>query len=407
MALYRYTARDSHGTLIEGEMEAPTVDEVANRLAQDGATPITIEGTELTPRTSALVSRLFGEQRLELDDIILFCQQMYTLTRTGVPLMRGVAGLAESTRNRFFREVLERLTNDISIGHSLSTAMGNFPKVFNPFVISMVNIGENTGRLDEAFRQLARYLEMEKETRARIRSALRYPVMVLVAIAIAMVVINYFVIPAFSAVFAGINVELPWPTRVLITVSAFFVEQWYLLPALIIGIVAAVRYYLATATGRLGWDRIKLRLPLVGNIILRSTLARFARTFAMSVRSGVPLIQTLVIVSHVADNEYVASRILSMREGIENGDSLTRTAAATGLFTPLVLQMLSVGEESGALEEMLDEAADFYDRDVDYDLRNLSAAIEPLLIVAVGLLVLVLALGVFLPMWDLTVLTRH
>jgi MSHA biogenesis protein MshG len=175
----------------------------------------------------------------------------------------------------------------------------------------------------------------------------------------------------------------------------------------VIAAVIGIRYYVRTDEGRYLWDRMKLKLPIVGDLIHRATMGRFARAFAMSVGSGVPLIQALTVVSRAVDNEYVGSRILSMRNGVERGDTLTRTASATGLFTPLVIQMLAVGEETGAVDHMLAEAADFYEREVDYDLKNLTTAIEPILLTAVGILVLILALGIFLPMWDLTQLARQ
>jgi MSHA biogenesis protein MshG len=274
-------------------------------------------------------------------------------------------------------------------------------------MISMVRVGENTGKLDIAFQQLAQYLEMERDTRNRIKAALRYPTFVVVAIMAAIGIVNVFVIPAFARVFEGMKMDLPWQTRLLIGLSDFTVAFWPYMLGLLIAAIIGARYYIKTPNGKYRWDRAKLQIPVVGGIINRALLARFARSFAMASKSGVPLIQGLTVVARAVDNDFVAEKILSMRNGIERGDSLTRTAIATGMFTPLVLQMLSVGEETGAVDEMLDEVADFYEREVDYDLKNLSQAIEPILIIAVGILVLILALGVFLPMWDITQLARR
>jgi MSHA biogenesis protein MshG len=298
-------------------------------------------------------------------------------------------------------EVLEEITSDLESGRELSTALARFPRIFSTLFQSMVRVGENTGQLDETFLRIGQYLELEKETRERVKSALRYPTIVIVAIALAIGIINVLVIPAFAQVFSRWSMELPWATRILISTSDFFVAYWvHLLVAAGIG-VFALRRYLATDHGRYRWDKLKLRLPVVGSIIHRATLGRFARAFSISFRAGVPLIQSLTVISRALDNEYVGDRVLQMRNGIERGDTLTRTAASTGLFTPLVLQMMAVGEESGALDDLLEEVAGFYEREVDYELKNLSAAIEPILIVAVGVMVLMLALGVFLPMWDL------
>jgi MSHA biogenesis protein MshG len=265
----------------------------------------------------------------------------------------------------------------------------------------MVRVGETTGRMDEAFLQLARYLEREKDTRDQVKTAMRYPKMVVGAITIAMVIINIWVIPTFARVFKGFGAELPLPTQILIGISDFMVAYWYLLLALLVASIVAFKRYVRTERGEYQYDKFKLRVPLVGSILNRALLARFARAFAMSMKSGVPIVQSLASVARAVDNVYVSGHIDDMRTGIERGDNLTHTAHTTHMFTPLVLQMMAVGEETGAIDEMMEEVADFYDREVDYDLKALSSKLEPILIVIIGVMVLVLALGVFLPMWDL------
>jgi len=333
--------------------------------------------------------------------LILFCRQMYALNKAGVPLVRGLRSLTESTAHPLLHEVLERIVEDVQAGRELSTAMAAHPRVFSNLMVAMARVGENTGRLEEAFLRMGQYLELERDTRERIGAALRYPLLVIVAIGIAIGVVNILVIPAFAGVFARAKAELPLPTRVLIAISDVFVAWW---PLMLGGlVVAAIGAYawLQTPAGRYRWDKWKLSLPVVGSIVHRATLSRFARAFAMAASAGVPLLQTLAVVSRAVGNEFVGDRVLQMRNGVERGDTLTRTAAATNLFTPLTLQMLGVGEETGQVDAMLEEVAGFYEREVDYEIKNLSAAIEPILIVAVGLMVLVVALGVFLPMWDL------
>ena len=273
--------------------------------------------------------------------------------------------------------------------------------VFTTLFISMVSVGENTGQLDQAFRQLAGYLELERETRKRIKQATRYPLFVLIAMSVALVVINLLVIPAFAKVFEQFHADLPWPTRVLIGTSQFFQDFWWLLLLLAGGSLYAFFKWIETDAGALKWDATKLRLPIVGGIFERIALARFTRTFAMMYKAGVPLLQTLSINSASVGNRHIGQAILGMREGVERGEALTRTASSSGLFTPLVLQMMAVGEETGALDDLFVEVADFYEQEVDYDLKQLASAIEPILIVAMGIMVLILALGVFLPMWEL------
>lgn len=408
MPRYRYKARNRSGEAMEGYLEAQSPDAVASDLVAAGAVPVDIvlAPTSANPLDS-LRARLSGGRPPSLSDLLMFSRQMYTLTKAGVPIMRAMGGLAETTRNAMLGNALRDVANSLESGRDLGGSLARHPHIFSSLFVNIVQVGENTGRLDQSFLQISEYLELEKLTRERIKAALRYPSFVIIAISIAIGVINVLVIPAFAKVFANFQLELPWATKVLIATSNFTVAYW---PYLLAGLAAAiygVRRYVRTPKGRYTWDKYKLRLPIVGSIILRATLGRFARSFAMAFRAGVPLIQALTVVARAVDNDFVAERITVMRNGIERGDSLTRTAAATGMFTPLVLQMLAVGEETGAVDDLLQEVAEFYEREVDYDLKNLSAAIEPILIVAVGILVLILALGVFLPMWDLTQVARH
>lgn len=403
MPLFRYKARSARGDLLEGTLEAGSAQAVATQLLNSGVTPVSI----VQPASgSSPLAPLRGLARLGsrpgLDDLILFSRQMYALMKSGIPIVRGMQGLTQSSRNPAMARVLNDVTENLESGRELSNALGHHPEVFPSIILSTVRVGENTGRLDEAFLQISQYLEAEKDTRQRVKSALRYPTLVIVAIAVAVGIVNALVVPAFAEVFERSNVALPLPTRILIAVSDFFAVHWPVLAGVLIVALFGFKGWARTDRGRYRWDKWKLRLPVFGDIVHRATLARFARAFALASRAGVPIVQTLTVVSRALDNEYVGDRVLEMRNGIERGDSLTRTATATGLFTPLVLQMLAVGEETGAVEEMLEEVAGFYEREVDYDLKNLSAAVEPVLIVAVGALVLLLALGVFLPMWDLS-----
>jgi MSHA biogenesis protein MshG len=271
----------------------------------------------------------------------------------------------------------------------------------------MIQVGESTGSLDQAFLQIAQYLEREKDMRERVKSALRYPVIVLVAMTIAIAILNVFVIPAFARVYAGFRIELPWPTKLLIASSDFTIAYWYVVLAAVLAAAVAVRLYVNTPEGRYRWHRLKLRLPVVGRIVYRATLGRFAQALGVMIRAGVPLAQAMTVVSRAVDNDFVAERILQMRDGVERGETIARTAVATGMFPSLVVQMIRVGEESGAVDELLANVADYYEREVDYDLKNLSTAIQPLLVVVLGVLVLILALGVFLPMWDLVQVARQ
>ena len=407
MPLFAYKARNSRGDSIKGEIEAASADALASQLINSGNTPIEIRETQAKTDTWGELKRKLGTSKPTLDDLILFCRQMYTLSKAGVPIIRGITGLAETTKNITLSDALKSILLELESGRELSSAMAMQGNLFSSLMISMVKVGENTGKLDVAFLQLAQYLELERDTRNRVKAAMRYPMFVLIAISLAIGIVNVFVIPAFAGVFKGMKMELPWQTKALIGISDFTVAYWPYMLGLIIIAVFSFNNYIKSPNGKYKWDRAKLRFPIVGSIITRALLSRFARSFAMASKSGVPLIQALTVVARAVDNDYVSEKILSMRNGIERGDSLTRTAIATGLFTPLVLQMLSVGEETGAVDDMLNEVADFYEREVDYELKNLSQAIEPILIVAIGILVLILALGIFLPMWELTSLAKR
>lgn len=402
MATFRYSGRNADGAKVAGIVDGNSAEAVASELLGQSITPLTIEAQNAVDAdVFASIGEFLRRKHVDLDELIIFCRQMYSLAKAGVPIIRAIAGLGESNRNLYFREVLQKVRSDLEGGVSMAVALNAHPKVFGTLFVSMISVGENTGQLDQAFRQLASYLELERETRKRIKQATRYPLFVLSAMAVALTVINLFVIPAFSKVFAQFNAQLPLPTRILIATSQFFQDYWWLLALLLGGSLYAFFKWIETEAGALKWDQLKLRLPIVGGIFERIALARFTRTFAMMYKAGVPLLQTLSINSASVGNKYIGQAILGMRESVERGEALTRSASASGLFTPLVLQMMAVGEETGALDDLFVEVADFYEQEVDYDLKQLADAIEPILIVAMGVMVLILALGVFLPMWEL------
>ncbi len=408
MAIFAYRGRNGQGALIEGNIEAPSASAAASRLSGDGVIPLAIEERAEEKKGSASNSSLqiLFKRKVDLPDLIMFSRQMYSLSRAGVPILRAFVNLADSAANPELGKILRIVSDDLASGQNLATAMAKHENVFSSFYVSMVHVGENTGRLDAVFMQLANHLERDLETRKRIASAFRYPTFVLIAVSVAIAIINLMVIPAFAKIFASFHAQLPWATRILLGTSHFFTTYWPLLTVAIIVGTFSWRRYIATEKGRLFWDGIKLRIPIIGDIVHRALLGRFARTFATMSRAGVPLTTALNVVSRVVDNAFVGEKIRGMSIGIERGESITRNAAASNMFSPLVLQMLAVGEETGAIDELLEEVADFYDREVDYDLKRMADRIEPIMIVFVGILVLILALGVFLPMWDMASAAR-
>lgn len=402
MALFEYDGRTASGDAIRGRMESASAIGVATELSAKGIIPLRITVSK-TREIQALVDlrRWWHRQQISLVDTIMFCRQMATLTRSGVPITRALRGLSETLRNPELQRVLGEVADDLEKGFELANALQRHPAIFSNLFIAVVHIGETSGRLEESFEQLHGYLSLEHETRKRIQSALRYPTLVLASIFIAIAVINVFVIPPFAKLFASFGADLPLATRVLITTSRLSSDHWHVGLASIAIATWLVRRASSSPAGRLWWHRVQLRIPLIGSILERALLARFCRTLAITLGSGLPITRCLSIASRAVDNDHVGVRILKMREEIEAGDTLPAAAYSSRLFTPLVLQMLSVGEETGAVENTLGEVASYYEREVDYDLKQLGDAIEPIMIVFVGALVLCLALGVYLPMWEM------
>jgi len=397
---YTYRGRDRSGQEVRGKLDAPSRDDAARSLMGMGVTPLQITEAVAAAGIGIRFAGFF-EEKPKHDDVMLFCRQIYSLLKAGVPIMRALAGLQESAANLAMKKVLQDLRESLDSGRELSAAMARHPKVFSAFAVNMVRVGEMTGMLEEIFLRLFYHMEFERFMRDQVKSALRYPSFVIVAMSIAMVIINIWVIPAFAKVFAGFGAELPLMTRILIGFSDFMVANWIYLLLGLAGAIFGFRSWVATRAGRYDWDRIKLRIPIAGKIVIKATLARFARSFALAAKSGVPVIQALSNVAQTVDNAYIADKIERMRDGVERGESVLRSAIATGIFTPVVIQMIAVGEESGSLDDMLQEVAEMYQREVEYELKTLSQQIEPILIVFLGIMVLILALGIFLPMWDL------
>ena len=404
MASFAYRGRNGAGEIVQGVMEGATAGAIADQLAGNGVVPMEIKATtaaaDKAGSGAGFEIKLF-KQKVEHMDVLLFSRQIHTLLRAGVPIMRALAGLQESSANPAMREVLQDVRESLDSGREMSLSLARHPKVFSPFYLSMVRVGEMTGRLEEVFIRLFDHLAFERFMKDQVKSALRYPSFVVAAMAIAIVIVNMFVIPAFAKVFKGFGAELPLMTRMLIGFSDFMLAWW---PALLVAIIASVfgfNTWRRTPAGRYTWDRFKMRIPIAGKIVQKATLARFAASFALASRSGVPIIQALTNVAETVDNAYISAKVEKMRDGVERGESILRTSITAGIFTPVVLQMIAVGEESGALDDMMKEVADMYQSEVEYELKTLAQQIEPILIVSLGIMVLILALGIFLPLWDL------
>ena len=405
MPNFAYRGRDAGGQMTQGIQEGLTSAAVADALVSRGIIPLSINPAADGAKAAAPGAKSgdieFFKPKVLHQDVLMFTRQIYTLLKSGVPIMRALAGLQESSINPAMKAVIQDVREGLDSGREFSVAMARHPKVFSPFYLSMVRVGEMTGRLEEVFIRLFDHLEFEAFMKRQVASALRYPTFVIIAMVVALFVINIFVIPAFAKVFASFKTELPLMTRILMGFSTFMVNYWPVLLGAMGAAIFSFRQWVSTAAGRLKWDRIKLDIPIAGQIIRKATLARFARSFALALRSGVPIIQALTTVSLTVDNDFISKKVEDMREGVERGESILRVVTKAGVFTPVVMQMIAVGEESGALDEMLEEVGAMYQSEVEYELKTLSQKIEPILIIFLGVVVMILALGIFLPIWDL------
>ena len=418
MSRFTYTARSPLG-VVQGVQEAASASAVADILVSKGLTPLNIkqDGGGGSGGATAQASGgglsgpvnlrgLFGPKVTTMD-LMIFTRQLHTLLKAGVPILRALSGLHDTATNPAMKQTLLDLRRSLESGVELSSSMALNPKVFDNFYVSMVKVGESSGRLDEVFLRLFQHLEFETFMRQQVKSALRYPTFVIIAMVGAIGVINVMVIPAFSGVFSALGAGLPLPTKILIATSNFTINHGWLLLLMAAAGFMAFRMWIKTPAGRMIWHRAILKMPLVGPIVSKAALARFSRAFALSLRSGVPLERALTGVAYTADNVFMSSRIEALRDHVTRGEPLAHAAAASGIFTPIVLQMIAIGEETGMVDDLLEEVGELYGNEVEYALKTLSQQIEPILIIFLGVVVLVLALGVFLPMWDLGSAAMH
>jgi len=347
MPRFVYVARNHRLESMSGEIEAESADKVAEQLLNSDLTPITIEAPDERKSPLEILSDALRSKKVSSDELVIFSRQLYSLTRAGIPIVRSLHGLSQSVHSAYFSEVLKIIVGDVESGQELNAAFARHRHIFPPLFISIIRVCENSGKLDQSLLQLSEFLELDKRNKQALKSALRYPTIVLLTMIVALAIINIFVIPAFAGVFEGFGADLPLATKILLGLSNFTVAFWPHILVVAIAASLATRAWLNTEAGRYKWDRMKLKVPLFGSLILRGTLGRFARSLGLASQSGVPLLQGLKLVAGTLDNAFLEDRVLFMCAGIEHGESLSRTAVAAGIFTPLVIQMLAVGEETG------------------------------------------------------------
>jgi len=399
---YSYRARDGQGRLIEEELEATSRLEVEDKLRHLEYIPIQIN--ELRDRKKKIV---LLKKKVKLTDMALMFRQMATMINAGLPIVATLTIVAKQTANPTLEESLNHVRYRVEAGASLSEALAEFPDIFTQLHIHMIKVAEEAGLLGTILDRLSLIVEHEQETRDRVKSATRYPKIVVFGLGVAFVVLMSFVVPRFAGIYSKFKVDLPLPTRVMVGMNNIFQHFWW--AVIIAGILAflGIRYILSTSEGRRKWDTLRLRFYVFGPLMLKISMSRFSRILSMMIRSGVPIVQALQNVGATMENVVLENTVKLIEEAIIEGKSLAEPMAVSRYFPDMVVQMVSVGEQTGQLDELLEKTADYYDREVDYTIQHLAALLEPLLLLGLAVVVLFFALAIFLPMWDVMSLFHH
>ena len=407
MELYQYKGRNKRGDVMQGTVEAANTEGVVNWMLASGISPISVSlKTDPLKNQPNWVRALQGQRKLNKTDLLMLTRQFGTLLKAGIPILQAVNGLKNGSHQPEMTKLLGSLHTSLDKGTELSAAMAKHPDFFDDYYINMIRVGESAGKLDEVFARLYSQLDFDRRMRQKVKAVLRYPSFVFIAIVVATMIVMVYVIPAFSGIYGSAHLELPLATRMLMSTSGFMERHWTVILAVMALTGLGVRYYISTPEGEYRWDRAKLGLPIVGRILSKATIARFCRSFGMAMNSGVPIVTAMALVSRVVDNAFYQERIMAMRDAISHGDNLLRAFLASGIFSPIELQMISVGEETGDIETMVLQLATLYQDEVEYEASKLSETLEPILLVFMAALVLLLLLGIFLPMWNMTQMVK-
>jgi len=403
MPLFEYKARDRMGQMVAGNMDAPDADAVGQELGRMGHFPIKIKSTEVAQADAEeKVDPLERFQKIKPQELVLFTRQMSTLFNAGIPILGILVAMEEQVESPKFRRTVKQIRLDIEGGNSMSEAMEKHPTVFSELYTSMISAGEAGGVMDELLARLADLLEKQGDTDAKVKGAMKYPKMVVSAMILAVTILMWKVVPVFVNMFAKAKIELPLATKILIGANKIFFDYWYLLLGGTILAIIIFKKYTATEKGRYQWDYFMLKVPIMGPIVLRSSMAKFARVFSTLQAGGVSILEILNVTAKVVDNSVISGIVRGLKDSVQEGTGLAAPLKQSGFIPPLVIQMIAAGEDSGSLDEMLKKVADYYDEEVDMAVKNLSAMIEPILLLFMAAMVLFLALAIFVPMWDMS-----
>ncbi len=394
MPVFSYSARSATGELTNGEIDLPTKDEVVGYLRRQRLIPVNVRAK------SKEVNIQFGTG-IKTRDIVIFTRQFATMINSGLPLVQSLNILAEQTENKNFQKIITEVLNDIQAGQTLADSLRRHDKVFTDLYVNMVAAGEAGGILDVILLRLATFLEKNDALVRKIKGAMTYPAVMLFVVIAATTILLWKVVPVFAGIFLEAGLELPMPTRVVLAASAFLGDYMLLLVLGVVGIVFMLRRYYKTQSGQLVIDRFMLNMPILGNLLRKSAVSRFTRTLGTLVSSGVSILEGLQITARTSGNRVIHDAVMASRASIAGGATIADPLKASGVFPPMVVQMINVGEQTGGLDDMLSKIADFYDDEVDAAVTALTSVLEPIMIVVMGVVIGGMVVAMYLPMFDL------
>jgi type IV pilus assembly protein PilC len=400
VSTFSYRVRDGEGRVLQGSLEAASADLVKQRLRDLGYLPITIEETKQSALTTEIKIPWLGN-RVRLKGVAVFSRQFATMINSGLSLLRTLTVLSEQTQNETLAQVARDVANDVERGDSLSVALAKHPKVFDRLYVAMVRAGESGGVLDQVLVQLADTIEGQVALRAKVKSAMTYPVAVMGLVVLILIGMLLFVVPMFEDMYAELGGSLPAPTRMLISVSSLVKTYFILLVIAAVVFVSLFRRWVATDTGRVRWDRFKLRVPVLGGLVHKTAITRFSRTLESLLAAGVPILEALDITSETVGNSVMQEAVLDVQARVKAGEAVSSPLGDHAIFPGMVVQMLAVGEETGAMDTMLSKVAQFYEREVEATVDALASLLEPLLIVVLGGTIGGMVVALYMPMFNI------
>ena len=408
MAKFSYQAINESGMNVKGSIEAESVEMAENLLLSKGYIPTGVAAASGGAATGGSFLAKIKESftKVKIGDLILFTKQFRSMMQAGVPILRLLQVLENQTQNKVIKSVVGQLGQDIRSGATLYESMKKHPTLFSPLYLSMINAGEISGTVPDILGRLIDIIEHEAKIKSDIKSALQYPMLVLIALAVAFFVLLTFVIPKFSSIFAKTGLTLPWPTKFAMLMYQGLANYWYILIAGVVGLILVLRTYFKTANGRYALDAFLLKLPLFGPLFQKAAMSRFASIFAILQASGVPVMQAMDVLSGTIGNTAISHEFDRVRDKIKEGQGISGPLGAAKYFTPMVVDMVAIGEESGNIEDMLRQIAIHYDDEVAYAVKRLSDNIGPILIVGLAAVVGFFALAIYMPMWDMTKMAK-